>query len=206
MLVKYHLGCGGDIKQGYINVDAYNRSANIICDLITHKMSKCDLIESHHVFEHFGYVDSMFLIIKWTLSLNVGGKLVIDVPDVQRIVACSAGNIQKERAAMRLLYGSQEDKRWAYHINGWTPELLKETLKTMGYVDIEFDRYGNPDSDFPNVGFFVSGIKGSFVPRKELRNRAELILRDYVHYPSETYLYDRFKRELRERIMDYVNG
>lgn len=205
-MVKYHLGCGADVRQGYINVDGFNPLANVRADLIDLKMKPCDLIESHHVFEHFGFVDSLFLLIKWHLVLNIDGKLVLDVPDVQRIIAESANSVHKERAAMRLLYGSQEDRRWAYHINGWSPTLITDTLERLGMKKVICHRYGDADQSFPNVGFITEATKVRDIPRKELRERAEDMLREYVHWPSETALYDKYRNELRERILAYVKG
>ena len=81
--MKYHLGCGTRYLDGYVNVDnppskhsIANVKADIYGDLITVSLDPCEEIRSHHVFEHFNYMESLALLVKWTRALKIEGDRV----------------------------------------------------------------------------------------------------------------------------------
>lgn len=188
-MVKYHLGCGGTIKPGMVNVDGYSPKADIRANVLTMDYKPCDVIESHHMFEHFGYVNSFVLLIKWTLALVVNGHLIIDVPDPAGIAeAMTNGNNRRARAAMRLMFGSHEHDQWAFHINGWTESLFRDTLTLLGYKVTGIRKYGAPVGDFPHMGIEVVARKVRSISKSALITTAKTLLKDYTH-PSETVLY-----------------
>lgn len=162
--MKYHLGCGSKYLDGYFNVDyptsnhTVNNSvkADLYTDIMAMDYEPCSEIRSHHFFEHFGYVDAFKLLKKWTVALNKGGLLVIDVPDVERLSkAVLTGTPEKKFRVMRYMYGSQE-AHWAYHINGWTKDTLEFILSKIGYQSFNCTQYGDTDSDYPNCGFILN--------------------------------------------------
>lgn len=162
--MKYHLGCGSHYLQGYLNVDFppsehkvnHNIRVDLYSNLLEMKYEPCDEIRCHHVFEHFSYVDAFFLLRQWTLAMNIGGLLWVDVPDVQALAKAlgTPGLWEKDFRIMRYLYGSHEAK-WAYHINGWTPRMLSHVMEAIGYTPQSPECYGDPESAFPNCGVHV---------------------------------------------------
>lgn len=164
--MRYHLGCGGHYLSGYYNVNFPSErhevntqvKADLYADVLEMSYEPCDEIRCHHMFEHFSYVDSMFLLRQWTLALQLNGCLWVDVPDVEALAKalCSSESIDKDFKIVRYLYGSHESN-WAYHINGWTPRMLSNILELIGYGSIEIQQYGNPHSNLPNCGVHVKG-------------------------------------------------
>jgi len=200
MAARYHLGCGPHIKEGFVNVDLYNPKAQVKADMLTMAYEPAEHIESHHSFEHLGFVDGMVVLVKWTEALVPGGVLVIDVPDPLAIMLKAYGSTDPHihAAAMRLIHGSQE-AAWAYHINGWTGIWLAHVLDTLGFKDFQRREYCSGGPLFPNCGAENTAIKGLVYPRSELVHKAHILLGYYLH-PSEVGLHAMFCNQFDRRL------
>jgi len=197
--MRYHLGCGGDIKPGYVNVDMYSAKAQVREDLLTMKYQPSSHIESHHVFEHFTYVNSLVLLVKWSMALKMGGTLQVDIPDVERLAAALPGaGLAMQRGIMRLIFGSHE-AGWAYHINGWTEPMFRETIKYFGLDMVSTRRYGGPQSDFPHMGMEFLARKVRQETKEHMVNSACAMLANYTH-PNEHQLRALFQQQMRQGI------
>lgn len=203
--MKYHLGCGNNYFQGYVNVDfpqsehtIVNIKADLYADLIQMNYEKCGEIRSHHVFEHFNYIESLVLLIKWTEALNLGGILRIDLPDMEALSkglsdAITKKDIQRYFKIIRMLYGSHE-ANWAYHINGWTLDSLSYILEKLGYSLLNYNTYGNPFSaEFPNCGINIVFKKD--IEILNLKDIARDFLKQYVHPTAEYPLLQEFHKQ-----------
>lgn len=202
--VKYHLGCGTQYLPGYINVDfpqsehsIVNIKADIYSSLLTIKLQPSNEIKSHHVFEHFNYAESLFLLLKWTQSLTIGGLLKIGIPDIEVLngalnAALSQRHLRKIFKIVRMLYGSHEAD-WAYHINGWTEGTLSLVLEKVGFKLISLERTGDPNNDFPNCSLNTIYQKIAEVPN------TEKIIRDFLSWycliPAEQNLLTEFNNQ-----------
>ncbi len=214
-LIKYHLGCGTKYLEGFLNVDFApsqhttvdgKLNADLYADILTLKYLPASVIESHHVFEHFNYVDSFILLIKWTRSLVIGGMLHLDVPDVERLaMALIQGPTEKMFRVMRYLYGDQSEA-WAYHINGWTPKMLQSVLTNFGYTITEEFRYNDPASLFPNCGVFIKARKNLDIPLTMLAGKAKDYFYNYLNaprdnpHPAEMALYQKYCSKLDAKL------
>jgi hypothetical protein len=174
--MKYHLGCGSIYLDGYLNVDfpreqhTVNNSvkADLYTDIKSMTMVKCSEIRSSHVFEHFNYVDSFYLLYKWYVALEVQGRLIIKVPDIEALSkALSTATLEQSFRIIRYMYGSHEAK-WAYHINGWTPQMLSHTLLIMGFTIEEIKKTMDGNSSYPNYSMEVISKKQNELPNKEV--------------------------------------
>jgi len=192
--MKYHLGCGGTYLNGYVNVDfpptehtiQQSLRADIYADILTMNYQPCEEIRSRHFFEHFNYIDSMVLLYRWTKALDIGGRLFIDLPDIDALCrAMLNGSIEKKFRTIRYMYGSHEAK-WAYHINGWSSETLEYTLSRLGYTIKEVRKYGDPNSDFPNCGVEVFATVQQKKSDDELKHIVRDILSLYRNGDNET--------------------
>ena len=204
MAIKYHLGCGTQYKEGYVNIDnppsehsIANVKADLYGDLITVPLESCEEIRSHHVFEHFNYMESLALLVKWTRALKIGGLLVIDIPDLEVLAQELLASIQRNEVIrtfkiVRLMYGSHEAD-WAYHINGWSLRSLSHVLEKLGFEGVASNRYGDHTSLFPNCGLAMQFKKMTEVANIE--KIAENFLGFYTELPAQQDLYDEFKKQ-----------
>lgn len=104
-MLKLHLGCGSDIRDGYINIDfteirpAFSRKGT---EFFTHDLSKglpkvsfmkevikdIDEIYSSHFWEHLTYDEGMNLLRDCFAALKPGGEFRMALPKVRE--ACEA--------------------------------------------------------------------------------------------------------------------
>jgi hypothetical protein len=174
--MKYHLGCGSMYLDGYVNVDfpqdhhTVNNlvKADIYADLMRMPLEGCSEIRSSHVFEHFNYVDSFYLLYKWFLALEVHGLLIIKVPDLEALSkALSTATLEQSFRIIRYMYGSHE-ALWAYHINGWTSLMLSHVLSTMGFTIKEVVKTLDGNELFPNYSMEIIAEKTRAIPNNEV--------------------------------------
>jgi predicted SAM-dependent methyltransferase len=174
--MKYHLGCGSMYLEGYVNVDFPQEhhtvnnliKADIYADLMGMPLERCSEIRSSHVFEHFNYIDSFYLLYKWFLAIEVQGQLIIKVPDAEALSkALSTATLEQSFRIIRYMYGSHE-ARWAYHINGWTPMMLSHVLTTMGFTVKKVVKTLDGSDNFPNYSMEIVAEKTRAIPDKEV--------------------------------------
>jgi len=81
--MRLNLGCGKDIKQGYINVDFKpGYGVDLVCDLNNNSLpfenNSVDEILLFHVLEHV--VDPLKLVLECHRVLSKGGCLLVKLP------------------------------------------------------------------------------------------------------------------------------
>jgi len=86
-MIKLNLGCGQNLKEGYINVDKFNSfSPDVVCDLeVTpwpFESNSVDEITMYHVLEHLGAdVNVFFAVMKEMYRVCAPGAVIhIAVP------------------------------------------------------------------------------------------------------------------------------
>ncbi|ABO49926.1 methylase involved in ubiquinone/menaquinone biosynthesis-like protein [Desulforamulus reducens MI-1] len=141
--LKLHLGCGEQHFEGYINIDyppvehnLMNVAADVYADInqLDFPAGVIDEVRLHHVFEHFNRVTALALLIRWHSWLKIGGKLIIETPDLMgsaRTILSDA-SFQEKMAVVRHLTGDQA-ARWAYHVDQWFQERFEKTLEKLGF-------------------------------------------------------------------------
>ena len=146
--MKLNLGCGGDYKKGYLNVDAYDSTvADELMSSIDLKLADntVDEVLCSQLIEHLGIAGSIYSLSEIFRVLKSGKKLIIETPDLKT-------------SFEKYLKGEREDRKnllpWIYGVDipgmihrfCYPDDLLEETLKTIGFKNIkkefiETDKY-----------------------------------------------------------------
>lgn len=87
--LKVHLGCGDDVRPGWVNIDVGAGAATEGAVVVRHDLRRglplegesCVLIYSSHLFEHLGYRAGARLMRDCHRSLRPGGVLRFALPD-----------------------------------------------------------------------------------------------------------------------------
>lgn len=149
---KLVVGSGNFPQSGFTNIDIEEKyKPDIVADFRTLSFENIEEIHARHILEHFSREEALKVLKLWHLWLKVGGRLLIETPDLERI--CSLFTNQPERLwADRehlnfALYGSQEAD-WAFHKDGWWKEKFEKILPELGFKIIlikpkhNYIRYG----------------------------------------------------------------
>lgn len=191
--MRYHLGCGSIYLDGYVNVDfppdqhTVNSSVKVdmYADLMSMTLERCSEIRSSHVFEHFNYVDSFYLLYKWFLALEVHGRLIIRVPDVEALSkALSVATLEQSFRIIRYMYGSHEAV-WAYHINGWTSQTLTYVLTALGFSVCEVSKAIGGSESYPNYSLEIVSEKKKEVLDTEVQSSLLNLFKLYKNGDTE---------------------
>ena len=148
---KLNLGCGNDIKPGYINVDKYNNTGNVDYQWDLGKLEvpdgELDEIYTAHVFEHIGINDIYAVVEEWRRALKDNGDLIIRMPNLEHEVKIwlDASDDKKWLEVSRI-FGSQSHEGNS-HFNGFNPGSLQSFIERFDFEVIEIREqnagYGN---------------------------------------------------------------
>jgi len=135
---KLNLGCGDDILEGWINIDAYNPIAQVKADVssLPYDDNFADVILASHVIEHFHFHDGFKVINEWKRVLKPDGKLIIETPDLLETCKEFVALPEGEKCN---LYGHFFASPWVSgqtHYFLYTETQLKWTLEQCGFKDI----------------------------------------------------------------------
>lgn len=137
--IKINLGCGPCTLPDYINVDV---EGDVDFNWDARKLpipdETADEILASHLLEHFSPFEVEDILKEWRRALKEGGRLVLELPDMERICAQFGSlDTQKRYECMNAIYGAlRPDWKWP-HLYGWWFEAVESHLLAVGFVNIE---------------------------------------------------------------------
>lgn len=137
---KVNVGSGDMPLTGYENVDLYDDRADIKADAqsLPFDDDSKDLIEAHHLIEHFDQDNIKDVLSEWLRVLRPGGHIFVSCPD---LVSCmqafyeSADTPEVWAGFMHVLYG--ETKPGMKHHFGYCKQSLTRLLESIGFIGVE---------------------------------------------------------------------
>jgi hypothetical protein len=147
-----NVGCGNDIRLGWINYDAFPINDKVIkfdilstADLSELAKKKYDIIECNHVIGYINYICAVNFFKAAYSSLNVGGKLIIEFPDAIKLSKKLSGiqdfsNMDEYIEVIRGIYAYDSndpfDKNFSKktYIFGWSVPIVNKALNDAGFI------------------------------------------------------------------------
>lgn len=142
--MKLNIGCGERRLEGYVGVDAAERSAADIqapADKIPLEDGVAEEILAIHIIEHLYRWDVDAALAEWARLLKSGGLLVIEAPDLlkacRNVLQKKAGPKHPDQLTMWALYGDCRLKdpmmthKWLYSFDS-----LKPLVEAAGFTDV----------------------------------------------------------------------
>jgi len=130
---RLNLGCGRNIKPGWVNVDFAEREnkLDIVCDLskeFPFEISSCSYIYSEHLIEHLEWLDGGILLDKCFKALHEGGIFRIVFPDFEEIFRAY---IHKDDEFLKNMSRGLDDEDYNYYKKAYDypEEIRKERLR-----------------------------------------------------------------------------
>ena len=147
-LLKLNLGCGGDIREGYVNIDKYDfRQPEVVvrADIFTinYPDNSIDEILLSHVIEHLTIWKVPSLFSNCYRMLKQGCKLIITVPDIDKLCRAwvDATDRQERYIVLNAIFSPHQSDlitgdTISPHIWGWCHEHLNEHLSQAGFSNV----------------------------------------------------------------------
>ena len=144
--LKLHLGCGGIIRPGWINIDAVHPAADRRCRIqdLDYPDGSVEVIEGVMVLEHLGRGDAAAFARNAVRMLVPGGRLVLEVPDLAKVcrlvvlLADDPAALETSAFGLRGIFGEpsthiavEDVHRW-----GYTPASMTRLLLDAGFASV----------------------------------------------------------------------
>lgn len=135
--MKLVIGAGTRHIDGFTHHDIQPLEGIDICcdywDLPNHvEQGSCEEIQITHVLEHFPMAKTLDAVKLLFRLLKKGGKIYIEVPNFYWQCLMIVRN-PLDRQVVEYAYGGQHNE-WDFHYNGFTPQILREDLTSVGFV------------------------------------------------------------------------
>jgi len=134
-MLKLNLGCGTDIRPGYLNIDIRHLPGVVQADVLSLpiKDNSVDELLASDVYEHVSYRKSQTLLNHWVNKLKTGGILIIRTPCLDKIIeACiGADELQAIESIIAAIFGGQ-DYQENTHLTICQSSLMKTYLRKAG--------------------------------------------------------------------------
>lgn len=144
MTIKLNLGSGSDKREGYINVDSNKQfKPDKIGDVrkLSFKDNYADEILARDILEHIPISECQKTLLEWKRILKPGGKLIIQVPNLDTIsrgLRNKKTNVIKRFDLIKRIFGGQ-DYSGNFHQNGFTPGTMEICLKSALFKYIKIN-------------------------------------------------------------------
>jgi predicted SAM-dependent methyltransferase len=119
--LKLNVGCGSNNKRGWLNIDLFDREADLHLDLRKHwplPDGSAIYIYSEHAFEHFEFLEEVPHFLSESLRvLQDGGVFDVGVPDTEWLLQA---------------YGKPEHEYWPFAPT-WHPKTCETQLDHINY-------------------------------------------------------------------------
>ena len=178
--MKLNLGCGRDIKEGYVNIDINSFDQKVmkadIGKLDNFLNESVDEIFLSHVLEHFDNKDLRPILKEWNRILKKNGKIRIIVPNVigavkafleNRLVTVGFArhykNWSPEEIVFQMLYGradilGDDKSEYDQHRTGFCYNRLKRFLEECGFQIIKANDETDTDQDLEVIAEKIKNI------------------------------------------------
>lgn len=138
-MLKLHIGCGDKHWPGFQNCDM-NSDADIMtdCRKLPFDADYAEELHSIHFVEHVHRLEVDNMLADWHRVLKRGGKLVIEVPCMNKIAQNIVNGEKNLRMTLLGIFGDPRDDRPGM-MHGWcyTSQELTEIVRQAGFDKVE---------------------------------------------------------------------
>jgi len=146
--VILNLGCGNDIKKGYVNIDRYNNTNGVDVNadvmVLPFKDDSINEVFISHTVEHFSKDDVLRLFKEFNRVLRPNGWLDVRVPDFDVCVQKWTESEDKWGALDHIFGGQTHEGN--FHYSGFTRNTLSSLAARHGFSVTSCESKPNPIS------------------------------------------------------------
>ncbi len=139
--VKLNIGCGDDIKDGFVNVDIRGGDGvNLVADVQNLHMipdESVDYILAQDILEHFPFKRTLDILREWCRVLKHRGILKVRVPNLKYL--CEHYVEYRDAYFVSYhLYGEQ-DHKFNYHFVCFDRVWLRNVMIQVGFEEVSYE-------------------------------------------------------------------
>ena len=143
---KINIGCGYDIKEGFLNVDLTDVCyPDLVADTINLHMLPSGYYEylyAKDVLEHVPRTKAEIALTEWHRILKPCGEIFIQVPNIINLAEMlkwvEHSDISSQKGFIQCLFGTQAHEG-DFHFSGFTPSQLEFCMRKIGFHDIKMN-------------------------------------------------------------------
>lgn len=169
---KINLGCGDEIKEGYVNLDMRKTHESVVIGDVRNIPFPDEYFEeifAKDIYEHVSFLESKDLIGHWLSKLKTGGKLIIVTTSLLDILegfnkSVSENNTKMVYHYIVKLFGGQWYEGNFHYTVGYFP-LIKQILVSLGIkeenitVEHGIDVHPNTPNKINQTNMLIEVIK-----------------------------------------------
>jgi predicted SAM-dependent methyltransferase len=137
---KLNLGCGNDIRPGYLNIDVNAfQGPDLVADVSDPAFLPSEYYEeivAQDVLEHLPRTDTLSVLQRWNRVLLPGGRLILRVPSIEALAALlqrpENASPARQEELIQCLFGTQA-YTGDFHYTSFTRILLRHYLEQAGF-------------------------------------------------------------------------
>lgn len=137
--MKLNLGCGKKKLEGFVNVDI-SASADVACDVqeLPWPDGVADEVMAIHLLEHVPVQNVALVLKEWARVLKPGGRMVIEMPDRDKVFEFIRDGVDDPRLVLYPLWGDPRTHRTTVDVHRWcwTKHEVAALMRDAGLTDI----------------------------------------------------------------------
>ncbi|MEW5956165.1 MAG: glycosyltransferase [Chloroflexota bacterium] len=157
-----NLGCGKDIRAGFVNIDLFNDDPGVVGMDVRHLdlPDNCaDGIIASDILEHFSHREIDPILSEWARVLKPGGELAIRTPSLRLQAKAYLNGVWDADVASYMIFGGQTNPG-DYHCVGFDEQSIRKHLNRVGLEVFFFEEEDTPQSQgFINLNMTVRAKK-----------------------------------------------
>jgi len=166
--LRLNLGCGGDIVEGFLNIDLYGDTPNVIAmDVrkLEFEDNTVDQILASDVLEHFPFREVNQVLKEWARVLKPGGEIIIRSPSLELQAKAYLDGKWDADVASYMIFGGQTTPGDFRHI-AFDENSIKKHLAKANLEMIEYSEENLPqENGYCNLNFIAKAIKREYKPK-----------------------------------------
>lgn len=161
--IKLHIGCGSNILLGYINIDKYNKRADVLTDGIklNYKNNSINEILTSHMIEHVFLEDFIKMLKEWRRVLKDNGILIIRCPNHEVHIKNWINGNEEYRwgEGIECILGKHNKSPGHINRNMFTVKRLKYLVQNAGFYINKCVEYPTRSGYIKNGDILCKAIK-----------------------------------------------
>jgi glycosyltransferase involved in cell wall biosynthesis/predicted SAM-dependent methyltransferase len=157
-----NLGCGLDIRKGFINIDLYSDNPEVVymdVSKLDLPDNSVDFILANDILEHFSHRKTDSVLAEWARVLKPDAEIIIRCPSLKLQMKAYAAGAWNADIASYMIFSGQTNQG-DFHCNAFDEHSMRRHLENAGLQIIQFEEIDTPQtSGYINLNMTVHAKK-----------------------------------------------